>query len=120
MSTVVIRPRPLSGIVTPPPSKSQAHRLLLCAALAGGESTIENAAFSEDIRATLRCVEALGARWSQPEPGTIQVTGTGDSPKVPGRSCPGSTAASRVPRCASCSPWRWRRPGAAYSPAGGG
>ena len=88
MSTVVIRPRPLSGIVTPPPSKSQAHRLLLCAALARGESTIENAAFSEDIRATLRCVEALGARWSQPEPGTIQVTGTGGQPQSAGEELP--------------------------------
>ena len=88
MSTVVIRPRPLSGIVTPPPSKSQAHRLLLCAALARGESTIENAAFSEDIRATLRCVEALGARWSQPEPGTIQVTGTGGQPQSTGEELP--------------------------------
>ena len=31
-----ITPGPLAGTVTPPPSKSQAHRLLICAALAGG------------------------------------------------------------------------------------
>ena len=41
---LTITPTRLSGTVTPPPSKSQAHRLLLCAALAGGESRIENLA----------------------------------------------------------------------------
>ena len=34
---VTITPGPLSGAVTPPPSKSQAHRLLIAAALAHGE-----------------------------------------------------------------------------------
>ena len=72
---VTIRPRKLSGRVTPPPSKSQAHRLLLCAALAQGESTVKKVAFSQDILATLGCMQALGAAWEQPEPGTIKITG---------------------------------------------
>ena len=33
-TTVVIRPGKLAGSVTPPPSKSQAHRLIIAAALA--------------------------------------------------------------------------------------
>lgn len=77
MSTVTIRPRPLAGVVTPPPSKSQAHRLIICAALAQGTSVIRNVAFSQDILATLRCMEALGASWEQGEEGTIRVTGIG-------------------------------------------
>ena len=60
-----IHPSPLSGTVTPPPSKSMAHRLLIAAALAEGKSRIENIAFSKDIEATLRCMELLGCRWQR-------------------------------------------------------
>ena len=56
---VTIIPVPLAGTITPPPSKSQAHRLLIAAALAQGESRIENLAHSQDIDATLRCMAAL-------------------------------------------------------------
>ena len=42
--TLTITPAKLKGPVTPPPSKSQAHRLLIAAALAGGESVIHNVA----------------------------------------------------------------------------
>ena len=72
-----IRPVPLHGAVTPPPSKSQAHRLILCAALAGGRSVIRNLAFSQDIRATLGCVSALGASWTEQESGVVAVDGIG-------------------------------------------
>ena len=72
-----IRPVPLHGAVTPPPSKSQAHRLILCAALAEGRSIIRNLAFSQDIRATLGCVSALGASWTEQESGVIAVDGIG-------------------------------------------
>ena len=51
-TTVVIRPGKLTGAVTPPPSKSQAHRLIIAAALAQGESRLENVDLSQDIRAT--------------------------------------------------------------------
>ncbi|MCR5310541.1 MAG: 3-phosphoshikimate 1-carboxyvinyltransferase [Lachnospiraceae bacterium] len=51
-----------SGTVTAPPSKSLAHRYLICAALAGGTSRISNVAFSEDILATIDCIRALGAK----------------------------------------------------------
>ncbi len=49
------------GSVAAPPSKSMAHRLLLCAAMSG-ESTVSGVDFSEDILATLDCLRALGAR----------------------------------------------------------
>ena len=63
---ITITPAKLSGAVTPPPSKSQAHRLLIAAALAHGESVITNMAFPDDIRATLRCLEELGAGFASP------------------------------------------------------
>ena len=58
---LTITPVKLSGTVTPPPSKSQAHRLLICAALAGEGSVIHNLADSQDIRATRRCLAELTA-----------------------------------------------------------
>lgn len=58
---VTITPNKLKGAVTPPSSKSQSHRLIIAAALAEGTSSIENLSHSEDITATLRCMEALGA-----------------------------------------------------------
>ena len=56
---VEIQKSQLKGTIVAPPSKSLAHRLLICAALAG-ESTVCNLAFSEDILATLDCLKALG------------------------------------------------------------
>lgn len=50
------------GNVTAPPSKSMAHRLLICAALAKGESKIYNVAPSRDIIATIICLTSLGAK----------------------------------------------------------
>ena len=73
---VQITPRRLSGVVTPPPSKSLAHRWILAAALAAGTSVVKNVAFSEDIEATLRCMEALGASWEAAEDG-LRVAGIG-------------------------------------------
>ncbi len=47
------------GSVKAPPSKSMAHRYLICAALSLG-GVIKGVSFSEDIKATLNCIEALG------------------------------------------------------------
>lgn len=75
---LTITPTLLRGDITPPPSKSQAHRLMLCAALARGESVIENVAASQDIQATLRCMEALGASWTA-EGSALRIKGVGGS-----------------------------------------
>ncbi|MDE7218859.1 MAG: 3-phosphoshikimate 1-carboxyvinyltransferase [Oscillospiraceae bacterium] len=56
---LTITPGKLSGTVTPPPSKSQAHRLLIAAALAGEGCVIRNLADSQDIQATRRCMAEL-------------------------------------------------------------
>ena len=57
----MIRPGTARGTVAAPPSKSMAHRLLICAGLADGASTVEGVDPSEDILATLDCLESLGA-----------------------------------------------------------
>lgn len=59
--TITIKPGTLRGALTPPPSKSLAHRALIAAALADGESQISGVAPSQDILATARCLRALGA-----------------------------------------------------------
>ena len=52
----------LGGMVRAIPSKSWAHRLLICSALAEGESEIYCPAVNEDIEATASCLNALGAK----------------------------------------------------------
>ena len=74
-----ITPKKLSGTVTPPPSKSQAHRLLIAAALGSGVSTLSGLADSQDIQATRRCLCALGVRIDDLSPGTVQVHGLGNA-----------------------------------------
>ena len=54
--------RPIGGSITAPPSKSMAHRAVLCAALATGSSHITNLEFSKDISATLAAAGQLCAR----------------------------------------------------------
>ena len=51
----------LRGSVEAPPSKSMAHRMLICAALADSESTVRPIELSEDILATPDGLRALGA-----------------------------------------------------------
>ena len=59
--TVDIRPGRAQGVVSAPPSKSMAHRLLICAGLSDGVSHIRGVALSADIAATIDCLRALGA-----------------------------------------------------------
>ncbi len=60
---VKIIPSKASGKVFAPPSKSLAHRALICGALAGG-SVVKNVSQSKDIAATLSCLESLGTNFS--------------------------------------------------------
>lgn len=82
--TLTITPAKLKGAVTPPPSKSQAHRLLIAAALGSGESVIRNVAYSQDIEATLGCLEELGAEFGR-EGDTVTVHGMGANAMSPNR-----------------------------------
>ncbi len=59
---ITITPRPLRGNITAIASKSMAHRLLICAALSDRETEIFINESSEDIDATARCLNTLGAK----------------------------------------------------------
>ncbi|MEG2119178.1 MAG: 3-phosphoshikimate 1-carboxyvinyltransferase, partial [Pseudoflavonifractor sp.] len=58
---LILSPARLEGTITLPPSKSQAHRLLIAAGLARSGSHISGIAESRDIAATLGCLAALHA-----------------------------------------------------------
>ena len=53
---------PLTGTVKIPASKSQAHRLLICAALGRAPVTLMCDGLSRDIVATAHCLRAMGAQ----------------------------------------------------------
>ena len=53
MNKVIIKPGALNGTVSVPPSKSAAHRAIICAALSDGTSIIEPVELSNDIKATI-------------------------------------------------------------------
>lgn len=64
-----ITPHRLCGSVRIPPSKSAAHRNLICAALSKGESVISPFCTSVDIKATAAALRALGAEITECEIG---------------------------------------------------
>ena len=68
---VTIKNAPLCGEITAPPSKSDAHRALICAALADSPVAIKLSSGSEDIYATIACLEALGAEIETTEQGIV-------------------------------------------------
>lgn len=74
MDLLSIISKPLNGEILAQPSKSMAHRAIVCASLANGISSIDNIVLSDDIQATLGAVQAIGAE--------ISIT---DSVKYPGR-----------------------------------
>lgn len=66
---ITIYPRKLQGTISAIPSKSHAHRLLICAALSDQPVDLICPVVNEDICATVSCLNALGAQ--------IQQTGNG-------------------------------------------
>lgn len=56
-----IKPSLSQGRVKIPPSKSMAHRAIICASLCDGESVVSNIDYSDDINATIECMRSLGA-----------------------------------------------------------
>ncbi|AEB30947.1 3-phosphoshikimate 1-carboxyvinyltransferase [Carnobacterium sp. 17-4] len=61
MTNLTLTTKKLSGTVTVPPSKSMAHRAVICASLAAGRSTIKNIQLSDDILATIEGMRSFGA-----------------------------------------------------------
>lgn len=64
-----------NGSICAPPSKSELHRAILCAALSGGVTKMTGFSPSEDIYATLRAIKAIGADFSASD-NVLSVTGT--------------------------------------------
>lgn len=77
-----IQPSRLQGCVTIPPSKSMAHRALLCAGLAAGETRIQGILPSQDMEATCRALTALGASIAR-QGSLARVQGVAGRPKAP-------------------------------------
>ncbi len=98
---VRITPSSAAGRVKAPPSKSMAHRLLICGALSN-KSIISGVAFSDDIKATLSCLDALGAEISV-ENDTVTIGGIDISnpPKSSSLFCneSGNTLRFLIPLC---------------------
>ena len=74
MGSYKIYPGKLRGAVKIPPSKSMAHRAVICAALGDGVSKIENIDLSDDIIATINAMRALGAIIEEKEE-YLEITG---------------------------------------------
>lgn len=60
MTRIAITPKKIKGSVQVPPSKSLAHRAIICASLARGKSIIRNIEYSKDIEATISAMKELG------------------------------------------------------------
>lgn len=70
--TVTVNTDALSGVIPAIPSKSYAHRMMICAAFSEEPSRIFCTSGSEDILATIRCLNAMGASITY-EDGVIEV-----------------------------------------------
>lgn len=62
---IIIFPGKLQGNIAAIPSKSQAHRLLICAALSDAITEVFCPETNQDIEATVLCLNAIGARISR-------------------------------------------------------
>lgn len=99
--TVKIEKSIASGRIVAPPSKSMAHRYLICGALSKG-SVIKGVDLSKDIEATIGCLKALGAEVEIKE-GTVKI-GKIDTEKQPPNTTlfcneSGSTLRFLIPIC---------------------
>ena len=66
---ITIQPGALRGTIPAIPSKSHAHRLLICAAFADSESELICPETNQDIEATAQCLNSLGAEISRTKEG---------------------------------------------------
>lgn len=80
---LTIFPNKLSGRIQAIPSKSHAHRLLICAAFSDAVTQIYCPQINQDIEATAACLQALGAQIQRTDDGFIV------------------TPANRIPECAT-------------------
>ncbi len=99
-----ITPATLSGRIAAIPSKSDVHRILVCAALSDAPTQINLTHSSEDIDATMRCLSALGAEFTA-HGSTLTVTPIKEVPDSPVLDCgeSGSTLRFLLPVAAAVS-----------------
>ncbi len=95
---ITIKPQLLRGDIDVIPSKSQAHRMLICAAFADGPTAIRCPQTNRDMDATVDCLNALGARIKRTESG-YHVTPAATIPKTATLNCceSGSTLRFMLP-----------------------
>lgn len=108
---VVITPSRAVGRVCAPPSKSVAHRALICGALAGN-SVIHNLAWSQDVLATLGCLQSLGCSVEQ-QRNSVKLIGftsasIGENAVLECNES-GSTLRFMIPLCLLCDRPIWLR-----------
>lgn len=74
----------LSGTVSIPPSKSVAHRLLIASSLGDKPSLIKNVGTSDDVKATINSLNALGAKitLSNTDANVTPIKVVNDNPKL--------------------------------------
>ena len=102
---IEIIPSRAQGSIVAPPSKSMAHRLLICSGLCAEESTVSGIAPSQDVLATLDCLQAIGARY-QYDGDTVRIRGVDVAnltitEPLPCREC-GSTLRFFIPIALLC------------------
>lgn len=122
---VTIKPGRASGVISAPPSKSMAHRLLICAGLSKGESVVRGVSECEDVLATIDCLKALGISCVR-DGDTVRVKGRGLSECEPNTTLfcreSGSTLRFFLPLCLLCgkevslsgAPYLLQRPMSVY------
>ena len=98
---IKIIPSPLVGEVNIPPSKSAAHRALICASLSEGTSRVEPYCTSKDIKATAACLRCLGMKIEEDEKGYTVGRGETQKSKTLNFNESGSTARFLLPVAAA-------------------
>lgn len=95
---ITIKPGKLEGNISAIPSKSQAHRLLICAAFSDRPTTLYCPDTNRDIEATVSCLKSLGALIARTEYG-YAVTPISKLPKIATMNCceSGSTLRFMLP-----------------------
>ena len=92
--TATVSPGPRTGRVTIPASKSQAHRLLICAALCREPVELVCGGPSADILATAKCLNALGADIQQTAPDRFSVRPIAAAPGAPAQLACGESGST--------------------------
>ncbi len=77
---ITLFPNKLSGVLNAVASKSHAHRIFLCAALADKPTEVEVQTFSNDLEATIGCISAFGTKIERKNHHSVIITPIGEIP----------------------------------------